>query len=213
MDHTALASVVLIVLETLISGLLRVDRESRELAQPFVDHHATIRVQAQFPALVFYASFTEKGLLLDWLEPPRAVIAGTVTASLMDLVRGFVTAPSHVLDKIQIEGDLDTVQRLEALMQSLNIQHIFKNGWRMFWNAANEPDLQPRKSRVNRSSTLVRKLEHQQKLMEQLNLQLIEQRNDFKALQMRYSRMLAAAVVLVIGLLLALIWVWWRLAH
>ena len=210
-DHSALASVVLIVLETLITALLRVDEVSRQIALPFIRRHAVLRVNTQFPALVFYASFTEKGVLFDLIEPPRAVITGTVTATLADLVRGFLTAPSHVLDKIQIEGDLDTVQRIETLMQTFNLERIVKNSWQMFWKS--EPEAkESRKTRPGRSSTLVRKLEQQHKLLEQLNVQLLEQRNDLKDLQVRYARMMVLAIGLgsVLLVMLALIaWYFW----
>lgn len=211
-DHSALASVVLIMLETLITALLRADRVSRQIARPFIQDHAVLQIHTRFPNMVFYVSFTEKGVLFDWLRPPRATITGTVSASLMDLTRGFLTAPSHVLDQIQIEGSLETVQRIEALMHTFNLQRILKSGWQFFWKNDSKDDTETpsRRNRSTRSSTLVRQIEQQNKMLEQLNLQLLEQRNDFRQLQTRHARMMALAIGLAVMLVITLAWLGWH---
>jgi uncharacterized coiled-coil protein SlyX len=199
-------TVVLVALESLLTFLLQYDRSVRQLAKGLVEREAVIEVRTYLPAETFYATFTTRGVLLDFTLPADKTVDGRVTASFTDLVRAFMTAPPHVLEKLLLEGSETVVIELRQLMASFNIQHILTSWWRtgLFGNH------QPQPKTNQRIRTLMKKTEQQQQHIDQLNVQLHEQAYDVRHLQYRYRRLqwVTSAVILLLFVMLALMfWV------
>ncbi len=204
-DHRhPVQTVLLIVLESLLTFLLKTDRSSRQQARALIQREALIEVRTYFPADTFYATFTSKGVLLDFALPEGRMIDGVVTASIPDLTRAFMTAPPHILEKIRVEGDDELVQSLQALMNLFNIQHIMRNWWRGVWgDDEHDPVEKEPKYNVKRMRRLQKQVDEQHKTIEDLNLQLHEHAYQYRQLQYRYQRVLWG--VSVVGVLLVLI--------
>lgn len=196
-------TVLLIILESLITFLLKTDRRSRQQAHALIQREVVIEVRTYFPADTFYATFTSKGVLLDFGLPEGRMIDGVVTASIPDLTRAFMTAPPHILEKIRIEGDDELVEALRSLMNLFNIQHIMRNWWRGVWGDEEQQEKEP-KYNVKRMRRLQHQLDEQHKTIEGLNLQIHEQTYQYRQLQYRYQRTLWIAGA-VTGLLVLII--------
>lgn len=200
-DHRhPVQTVLLIILESLITFLLKTDRSSRQQARALIQREALIEVRTYFPADTFYATFTSKGVLLDFSLPEGRMIDGIVTASIPDLTRAFMTAPPQILEKIRVEGDDELVESLKALMNLFNIQHIMRNWWRGVWGDDDQAEQEP-KYNVKRMRRLQKQADEQQKTIEGLNLQLHEQAYQYRQLQYRYQRALWMAGTIGVVLL------------
>ena len=204
-DHRhPVQTVLLITLESLITFLLKTDRSSRQQARALIQREALIEVRTYFPADTFYATFTSKGVLLDFSLPEGRMIDGIVTASIPDLTRAFMTAPPQILEKIRVEGDDELVESLKALMNLFNIQHIMRNWWRGVWGDDDQAEQEP-KYNVKRMRRLQKQADEQQKTIEGLNLQLHEQAYQYRQLQYRYQRLqwITASVGVLLSLVIA----------
>ena len=120
-ERHILQTILLIFLESLLTFLLKTDRGSRQVAKTLIQRRAVIEVRTYLPAENFYASFTNKGVLLDFDLPASCKVDGVVTASSPDMLRAFMSAPASVLEKIRVEGDADVVSDLRHLMHIFNV--------------------------------------------------------------------------------------------
>lgn len=200
-------SVVLIVLESLLTFLLHHDRYVRQLAIGLVARQAVIEIRTYLPAETLYATFTDKGVLLDFKLPDGRTMDGRLTASFTDLVRGFVSAPPAVLDKLQLEGDHEVIGELRQLMESFNLQHLLNSWWRygVFGKSSRKEN-----KNIQRIKPLLKKIEDQKKQIDTFALQQHEDAYALRQLQYRYNRLkwsaLAVMTVLLIALLISLFW-------
>ncbi|MEY2863967.1 MAG: hypothetical protein RLY58_1674 [Pseudomonadota bacterium] len=195
-------TVVLVALESLLTFLLQYDRSVRQLAKGLIEREAVIEVRTYLPAETFYATFTTRGVLLDFALPTDKTVDGRVTASFTDLVRAFMTAPPHVLEKLLLEGSEAVVVELRQLMASFNIQHILTSWWRTGLFGKSQP--QPKTNQ--RIRTLMKKTEYQQQQIEQLTLQTHEQSYELRHMQYRYRRLqwVTSAIIVLLFVLLML---------
>ncbi len=197
-------TVLLIILESLLTFLLKTDRLSRQQAHTLIQREVIVEVRTYFPADTFYATFTDKGVLLDFSVPEGRIIDAIVTASIPDLTRAFMTAPPQILEKIHVEGDDELVQSLHALMRLFNVQHIMRNWWRGVWGGDDSDWVEKEpKYNVKRMRRLQKQVDEHHKTIESLGLQLHEQTYQYRQLQYRYQR--AIWIAGFIGIMLVLI--------
>lgn len=181
----AVYSVVLIALESLLTFLLEHNRTVRQLAAHLIERQAVVEVRMYLPAETFYATFTARGVLLDFQLAEGQVVAGRVTGSFADLVRAFMSAPAQIIEKLQIEGEPAVVDELRVLMTHFNLQHVFTSWWRT--GLLGKHQAQP-KTNV-RIRGLMKKSEQQQQQIDQLTLSLHERSYDLRQMQYRYQRL------------------------
>lgn len=195
-------SVVLIVLESLLTFLLHHDRYVRQLARGLIAREAVIEIRTYLPAETLYATFTDKGVLLDFKLPAGRSMDGRVTASFSDLVRGFVSAPPAILAKLQLEGDTEVIGELRQLMESFNLQHLLNSWWRygVFGKSADKDN-----KTNQRVKPLLKKIDEQKKQLDTLTLQQHEQAYVLRQLQYRYNRLKWSALVVITVLMIALL--------
>ncbi|MBC7750490.1 MAG: hypothetical protein H7Z73_02050 [Candidatus Saccharibacteria bacterium] len=186
-EHLNFASVIqsitLIVLEAFLTFLLKSDRQSKKIAQNLIHQQALVEIRTSFPSTVVFVTFTSRGVLLDAKQPERHVDA-VITATFKDMAYGFFTAPASSLRKIKIDGPIELIDELRILMSSFNLQQIINHWVQSDWfksllvpnKDVDEDGEQITHGRATRSQrTLIKKLNEQQLIVDQMNLQTKEQ--------------------------------------
>ena len=99
-----LLNIVMIILETIYSFVLKHDRVVRLQAKKFVEQQITIKMNSYIPYFDFYVQFTDRGILFD-LQPPEKAIDLSVSSTLIDFIQIFVFANRRSMKKMRLDGD------------------------------------------------------------------------------------------------------------
>ncbi|WP_410211278.1 hypothetical protein [Aquirhabdus sp.] len=204
-------SIVLIVLEALLTFLLKSDQESKKLAQNLIKQQALVELRTSLPSMVIFVTFTSRGVLLDAKKPARPIDA-VISASFKDLLHSFMTAPASSLKKIDIDGPIELIDDLRVLMGSFNLQQIINHWIQSDWFKSlllptkdideNGEPIAHHGRASSRHRQLLKKLNEQQILVDQMSLQAKE--NAFVIHQLnRQIKMLIVAGIVLMGCLIA----------
>ena len=173
-----LHSIILIILETIVTVLLKHDRASRLHAKSFVQHNVTIAFKTFLPASDFYVTFDNKGILFDpELTEENQVETFTVSASSIDLVRFLLTGNDRHLRRVRLFGGEEWHDQFRLFMHSLTLPMLFAD-WKS-WLSKQQSNNLPQRS----LEPLLNKLELQRSEISQLELQVKEQRYDLQQLE------------------------------
>lgn len=205
---SVIQSVTLIVLEAFLTFLLKSDRQSKKLAQNLIHQQALVELRTTFPSTVIFVTFTSRGVLLDSKQPERHIDA-VITATFKDMVYGFFTAPASAMRRIKIDGPIELIDELRILMSSFNLQQIINHWVQSDWFKAllvptkdvdedGDPKLNGRATRSQRA--LLKKLNEQQLLVDQMNLQTKEQLYVIAKLHKRMKILMTIGFVILICL-------------
>lgn len=216
-EHLNFASVIqsitLIVLEAFLTFLLKSDRQSKRLAQNLIHQQALVEVRTTFPSTVVFVTFTSRGVLLDAKQPERHIDA-VITATFKDMIYGFFTAPVSSLRRIKIDGPIELIDELRVLMSSFNLQQIINHWVQSDWfksllvpNKEVDEDGEPVSSgRTSKSQrTLIKKLNEQQLLVDQMNLQTKEQLYIIAKLHKRMKILMTIGFIMLVCLAAGLV--------
>ncbi len=99
-----LLNILLIVLETVFSFILKNDSVIRLQSKPFVDKKISLRINSYIPYFDFYVQFTDKGVLFD-LQAPDRDIDLEISSTLLDLIKIFIFGNRRSIKTMRIGGD------------------------------------------------------------------------------------------------------------
>lgn len=209
---SVIQSITLIVLEAFLTFLLKSDRQSKRLAQNLIHQQALVELRTTFPSTVVFVTFTSRGVLLDAKQPERQVDA-VVTATFKDMVYGFFTAPVSSLRRIKIDGPIELIDELRVLMSSFNLQQIINHWVQSDWFKSlivpskdiDGDDLSSGRTTTKSQRALIKKLNEQQLLVDQMNLQTKEQLYIIAKLHQRMKVMMIFGFVILVCLAAGLI--------
>ena len=175
-----LHSIILIILETIVTFLLKHDRASRIHAKSFVQQNVIIAFKTFLPASDFYVTFDNKGILFDpELTEKNQVETFTVSASSIDLVRFLLTGNDRHLRRVRLFGGEEWHDQFRLFMHSLTLPMLFAD-WKS-WLSKQQSNNLPQRS----LEPLLSKLELQRSEISQLELQVKEQRYDLQQLELK----------------------------
>lgn len=197
-------SFLLIVIETLLTFLLKHDRMSRLQAQHLIQRRAVICVKTHLPSDTFYVTFAPQGVLFDYEILSNTKIDVTVTASTPDLLRAFFTARPHIMEKIRITGDEVLGQELHQLMECFNVPQIVSD-WR-HWLDFKSQDVTPINQRMK---PLLRRIDQQRAEIGTMQLNAKEQQYQMRKLKRHYRLYLATSIMMIVALLITIVYMYW----
>lgn len=210
---SVIQSITLIVLEAFLTFLLKSDRESKKLAQNLIHQQALVELRTTFPSTVIFVTFTSRGVLLDAKQPERHIDA-VITATFKDMIYGFFTAPASSLRRIKIDGPIELIDELRVLMGSFNLQQIINHWVKSDWFKAllvptKDIDEGGESTSTGRTShsqrALIKKLNEQQLLFDQMHLQTKEQLYVITKLHQRMKILMMICFIMLVCLAVGLV--------
>ena len=204
--HTRLLlNIVMIILETTYSFVLKHDRVVRLQAKKFIEQQITIRMNSYIPYIDFYIQFTDKGILFDLKAPEKAVDL-SVSSTILDFVQIFVFANKRSMKKMRLEGDVTLKDEFRDLVLHLTAPKLLSD-WKN-WLTNPDDDTQTRASQ-KRIKPLIDKIDAQRSKINTLQVEVKQYQNRIKSMQQKQSRtmtMFYVTAVLFIALLVYNIW-------
>jgi len=158
-------------------------------------------------------TFTSRGVLLDAKQPERHIDA-VITATFKDMIYGFFTAPASSLRRIKIDGPIELIDELRVLMGSFNLQQIINHWVKSDWFKAllvptkdiDEDGESTSNGRASHSQrALIKKLNEQQLLFDQMHLQTKEQLYVIAKLHQRMKILMMIGFIILVCLAVGLV--------
>jgi len=180
-----LLNILMIILETIYSFILKHDRMVRLQSQRFVDQKVTIKFNSYIPFFDFYVQFTDKGILFD-LEAPGHPVDLVINSTLYDLIRIFVMGNTRTIRRLRFEGDRVLKDAFQDLIVHLTIQKLLSD-WK-YWLTHPEDDQQSSASK-KRIAPLLEKIDTQRSKINSLYLEVKRYKNRTRRLEQKQKRL------------------------
>lgn len=187
-----LLNIVMIILETIYSFVLKHDRVVRLQAKKFVGQQITIKMNSYIPYFDFYVQFTDRGILFD-LQPPEKAIDLSVSSTLIDFIQIFVFANRRSMKKMRLEVDNLLKEQFRDLVVHLTAPKLLSD-WKQ-WLTNPDDDSQTKASK-KRIAPLLEKIDQQRSKINTLQVEVKQYQNRVKRLQLNQQRLYTALGVL-----------------
>ncbi|MCX5467307.1 hypothetical protein [Acinetobacter nematophilus] len=187
-----LLNIVMIILETIYSFVLKHDRVVRLQAKKFVEQQMTIKINSYIPYFDFYIQFTDRGILFD-LQAPEKPVDLSVSSTLIDLVQIFVFANRRSMKKMRLEGSDILKDQFRDLVIHLTAPKLLSD-WKQ-WLTHPDDDNQTRASK-KRIAPLLEKIDQQRSKINTLQVEVKQYQNRVRRLQQNQQRLYTALGVL-----------------
>ena len=187
-----LLNIVMIILETIYSFILKHDRVVRLQAKKFVAQQITIKINSYIPYFDFYVQFTDRGILFD-LQAPEKEVDLTVGSTLLDLVQIFVFANRRSMKKMRLEGNDVVKEQFRDLIIHLTAPKLLSD-WKQ-WLTNPDDDNQTKASK-KRIAPLLDKIDVQRSKINSLQVEVKQYQNRVKRMQQHQQRLYTALGVL-----------------
>ena len=183
-----LLNIVMIILETIYSVILRHDRVVRLQAKKFVDQQITIKINSYIPYFDFYVQFTDKGLLFD-LQAPEKEPELTVSSTLIDLLQIFAFSNRRSLAKMRMEGDATLMDEFRDLALHLSAPKLLSDWKRWLINPDDDQRTTASKKRI---APLLEKIDAQRSRINTLQVEVKQYQNRVKRMEAKHKRLAMA---------------------
>jgi hypothetical protein len=187
-----LLNIVMIILETIYSFVLKHDRVVRLQAKKFVEQQITIKMNSYIPYFDFYIQFTDRGILFD-LQAPEKAVDLSVSSTLIDLIQIFVFANRRSMKKMRLEGNDLIKDQFRDLVLHLTAPKLLSD-WKQ-WLTNPDDDNQTRASK-KRIAPLLEKIDQQRSKINTLQVEVKQYQNRVRRLQQNQKRLYTALGVL-----------------
>lgn len=187
-----LLNIVMIILETIYSFVLKHDRVVRLQAKKFVEQQMTIKINSYIPYFDFYIQFTDRGILFD-LQAPEKPVDLSVSSTLIDLIQIFVFANRRSMKKMRLEGSDMVKDQFRDLVIHLTAPKLLSD-WKQ-WLTHPDDDSQTRASK-KRIAPLLEKIDQQRSKINTLQVEVKQYQNRVRRLQQNQQRLYTALGVI-----------------
>ncbi|MCM8511540.1 hypothetical protein J0904_05490 [Acinetobacter bereziniae] len=187
-----LLNIVMIILETIYSFVLKHDRVVRLQAKNFVEQQMTIKINSYIPYFDFYIQFTDRGILFD-LQAPEKPVDLSVSSTLIDLIQIFVFANRRSMKKMRLEGSDMVKDQFRDLVIHLTAPKLLSD-WKQ-WLTHPDDDSQTRASK-KRIAPLLEKIDQQRSKINTLQVEVKQYQNRVRRLQQNQQRLYTALGVI-----------------
>ncbi|MDG3557796.1 hypothetical protein P7L54_17810 [Acinetobacter bereziniae] len=187
-----LLNIVMIILETIYSFVLKHDRVVRLQAKNFVEQQMTIKINSYIPYFDFYIQFTDRGILFD-LQAPEKPVDLSVSSTLIDLIQIFVFANRRSMKKMRLEGSDMVKDQFRDLVIHLTAPKLLSD-WKQ-WLTHPDDDSQTRASK-KRIAPLLEKIDQQRSKINTLQVEVKQYQNRVRRLQQNQQRLYMALGVI-----------------
>lgn len=202
-SQTAL-NVILVVLETLLTLLLRFDAPLRQIMYPLAQDNTVLCIKSYVPHLTIYATFNVNGVLLDSQLPPNQKVDVTVNGFTWEIVQAIFSQKVSAVEKLQFRGEVEKVAQIKAFFLAIGVVKAVQEIVQKFTGKSQKTEEKPKKS----IHDYQQKIENQKQQINELTIKnaeiqtaLLELKSQNKILKISLGLAMLLALVCAIG--------WW----
>ncbi|ENV79449.1 MULTISPECIES: hypothetical protein [Acinetobacter] len=200
-----LLNILLIVLETVFSFILKNDSVIRLQSKPFVDKKISLRINSYIPYFDFYVQFTDKGVLFD-LQAPDRDIDLEISSTLLDLIKIFIFGNRRSIKTMRIGGDAELKEQFKDLLLYFSLPKLFAD-WKQWLRQPHEPHQAIASKK--RIAPLLEKIDTQRSQINSLHVELKQYKNRIRRLQQRQRSINIGFGVITVVLVALLVYNLW----
>ncbi|ENV76301.1 hypothetical protein [Acinetobacter ursingii] len=200
-----LLNILLIVLETVFSFILKNDSVIRLQSKPFVDKKISLRINSYIPYFDFYVQFTDKGVLFD-LQAPDRDIDLEISSTLLDLIKIFIFGNRRSIKTMRIGGDTELKEQFKDLLLYFSLPKLFAD-WKQWLRQPHEPHQAIASKK--RIAPLLEKIDTQRSQINSLHVELKQYKNRIRRLQQRQRSINIGFGVITVVLVALLVYNLW----
>ena len=200
-----LLNILLIVLETVFSFILKNDSVIRLQSKPFVDKKISLRINSYIPYFDFYVQFTDKGVLFD-LQAPDRDIDLEISSTLLDLIKIFIFGNRRSIKTMRIGGDAELKEQFKDLLLYFSLPKLFAD-WKQWLRQPHEPHQAIASKK--RIAPLLEKIDTQRPQINSLHVELKQYKNRIRRLQQRQRSINIGFGVITVVLVALLVYNLW----
>ncbi|MBF4520966.1 hypothetical protein IS511_07220 [Acinetobacter towneri] len=200
-----LLTMVMIVLETIFSFILKHDRVVALQAKKFVDQKITIKINSYIPYFDIYVQFSPHGILFDSKAPDQAIDLD-VRTTLMDLFKIFILGNRRSIKHMRIDGDITLKDEFRDLILHFSAPKVLAD-WKQWLKEA--PQGQEVVSSKKRIAPLLDKIDEQRSKITTLQVELKQHKNRIRRIERRQKRINIAFSIITVLLITLLVYNLW----
>lgn len=123
----SLLNVALVLAESAITIVLRVDPKLRQAMYPLAKKNTIVSIRSYLPHVQFYATFTARGILLDsTISKENAEADVVINAFSHQLISSLFSNDVKQVHKLTMRGNTETVTQLRQFLTQLGFASLFK---------------------------------------------------------------------------------------
>ncbi len=187
-ERHLLLNMILIVLETVFSFILKNDSITRIQAKKFIRNQITLKVSGYIPLFEIYVQFTEKGLLFDRIKPQQNIDLN-IHMSLTDIFKIFFLSNQPNIELIRIEGNADLAADFKALLLHFTLPSLLSD-WRQWIVPSAHTHPEDGIGSSKRIAPFIAKIEQQRNEISQLKMELVQYKYRLDQAQVRQRNIL-----------------------
>lgn len=123
---TTALNVVLVIIETLLTLLLRFDADLRKVVYPLATTNTVVRIHAYVPSVTFYMTFTVNGILLDSQLQPSQQVDVTINGFTWQIAQNLFTNQPKAIEQLQIRGEAQKMAEVKAFLHQIGINQLLQ---------------------------------------------------------------------------------------
>ena len=200
-----LLTMLMIVLETIFSFILKHDRVVALQAKKFVDQKITIKINSYIPYFDIYVEFNPNGIFFDAKAPEQAVDLD-VRTTLIDLFKIFILGNRRSIKHMRIDGDITLKDEFRDLILHFSAPKVLADWKQWLKEAPQEQELIASKKRI---APLLEKIDEQRSKINTLQVELKQYKNRIRRIERRQKRInIAFGVITVLSITLLVYNLW-----
>ncbi len=200
-----LLTMILIVLETAFTFILKHDRVVALQAKKFVEEKIAIKINSYIPYFDIYLQFTENGILFDHKAGEKAVDLD-VRTTLMDLIKIFVFGNRRSIKAMRIDGDTVLKDEFRDLLSLFSLPKVLADWKNWLTQPSNEQDVIASKKRI---APLLEKIDQQRSKINTLQVEVKQYKNRIKRIERRQKRINTVFTLITVLLIALLVYNFW----
>ena len=195
-----LLAMVMMVLETIFTFILKHDRVVNLQAKKFIEQNIAIKINSYLPYFDFYVQFSKHGILFDTKAPEQAVQLD-IRTTLMDLINIFVFGNRRTIKKMRIDGDVTLKDEFRDLALLFSVPKVLSDWKQWLSEAPEEQDILSSKKRI---APLLEKIDQQRSTINHLQVEVKQYKNRMRRMKQTQKRINFGFIV-TLGLLVCLL--------
>ena len=199
-----LLTMVMIVLETIFSFILKYDRVVALQAKKFVDQKIAVKINSYIPYFDFYVQFSENGILFD-LKAPEKAVELDVRTTLLDLIKIFVLGNRRSIRAMRIEGDPTLKDEFRDLLTLFALPKLLADWKQWLYEPRDESEVVTSR---NRLAPLLDKIDQQRSKINTLQVEVKQYENRIRRMQRRQKQINIIFGLITVGLITLLVYNW-----
>ena len=200
-----LLTMLMIVLETIFSFILKHDRVVALQAKKFVNQKVSIKINSYIPYFDIYVEFNPNGIFFDTKAPEQAVDLD-VRTTLIDLFKIFILGNRRSIKHMRIDGDITLKDEFRDLILHFSAPKVLADWKEWLKEAPQEQELIASKKRI---APLLDKIDEQRSKINTLQVELKQYKNRIRRIERRQKRInIAFGVITVLSITLLVYNLW-----